>query len=77
MTWRDRISVNPAVCHGEACVRGTRVMVSVILDILAAGESFVEISLGYHVDKDDVQATINYAAELAGETVIPFIPGAT
>ncbi len=52
-------------------------MVSVILDNLAAGESFVEISLGYHVDKDDVQAAINYAAELARETVIPFIPGAT
>src|SRR6266513_1675705 len=35
--WRERISVNPAVCHGRACVRGTRVLVSVIVDNVAAG----------------------------------------
>ena len=38
MTWQERITVNPAVCHGKACIRGTRVMVSVVLDNLAAGE---------------------------------------
>jgi uncharacterized protein (DUF433 family) len=75
MNWRDRITVNPAVCHGKACIRGTRVMVSVILDNLAAGESHEEIMSGYHVEREDVQAAINYAAELARETVIPFIPG--
>ena len=36
MTWRDRITVDPGVCHERACIRGTRVMVSVILDNLAA-----------------------------------------
>jgi uncharacterized protein (DUF433 family) len=76
MTWRDRIAVNPTVCHGKACIRGTRVMVSVVLDNLAAGKSFEEIMRGYHLERDDVQAAINYAAELARETVIPFIPGA-
>src|SRR6266700_208986 len=35
--WQKRISINPLVCHGKACIRGTRVMVSVILDNLAAG----------------------------------------
>ena len=35
--WQERIAINPAVCHGKACIRGTRVMVSVILDNLAAG----------------------------------------
>ena len=39
MNWRERISVDPEVCHGKACIRGTRVMVSVVLDNLAAGES--------------------------------------
>jgi uncharacterized protein (DUF433 family) len=35
--WRERISIDPAVCHGKACIRGTRIMVSVILDNIAAG----------------------------------------
>ena len=37
MDWRSHITVDPGVCHGQACIRGTRVMVSVILDNLAAG----------------------------------------
>jgi hypothetical protein len=37
--WRDRISVNPAVCHGKACIRGTRILVSVILDNIASGSA--------------------------------------
>jgi uncharacterized protein (DUF433 family) len=45
--WKERISVNPAVCHGKACIRGTRVMVSVILDNLAAGTARSEILAGY------------------------------
>ena len=76
MTWQDRISVDPSVCHGKACIRGTRVMVSVILDNLAAGETMEEIMRGYHLERDDVHAAVQYAAELARETVIPFTPGA-
>jgi uncharacterized protein (DUF433 family) len=76
MSWQDRITVDPKVCHGKACIKGTRVMVSVILDNLAAGESPEEIMRGYHIDRDDVQAALAYAAELARETVIPFVPGA-
>ena len=41
--WRERISVNPAVCPGRACVRGTRVLVSVIVDDVAAGVPREEI----------------------------------
>ena len=37
MDWKERISVDPTICHGKACVKGTRVMVSVILDALADG----------------------------------------
>ena len=51
-------------------------MVSVILDNLAVGESPEEIMRGYHVETEDIQAAIAYAAELARETVIPFTPGA-
>ena len=76
MTWQDRITVNPAICHGKACIRGTRIMVSVVLDNLANGETEEEIMRGYHLDREDIQAAIQYAAELARETVIPFMPGA-
>jgi uncharacterized protein (DUF433 family) len=76
MTWQERITVDPAVCHGKACIRGTRVMVSVVLDNLAAGESVEDIMQGYHLVREDVQAAVQYAAELARETVIPFTPGA-
>lgn len=45
--WREHVTVDPAVCHGEACIRGTRVMVSVILDNLAAGLTEAEILQSY------------------------------
>jgi uncharacterized protein (DUF433 family) len=76
VSWQERITVNPNICHGKACIRGTRVMVSVILDNIAAGESPEEIMRGYHLEREDVQAAIQYAAELARETVIPFTPTA-
>ena len=75
MDWREKISVDPLVCHGKACIKGTRVMVSVILDNLAAGESAEEIARGYHLQREDVEAAMAYAADLARETVIPFMPG--
>ena len=76
MIWQERITVNPAICHGKACIRGTRVMVSVVLDNLAAGEPVEEIMRGYHLAREDVQAAMQYAAELARETIIPFTPSA-
>jgi uncharacterized protein (DUF433 family) len=76
MTWRNRISVDPSICHGKPCIRGTRVMVSVVLDNIAAGESTEEIMRGYRLEQEDIQAAISYAAELARETVIPFTPDA-
>lgn len=47
MNWQDYIVVDPGICHGKACVKGTRIMVSVILDNLAAGLSFDEILRSY------------------------------
>ena len=41
--WQERVSVNPAVCHGKACIRGTRIRVFVIIDNMAAGVSRDEI----------------------------------
>jgi uncharacterized protein (DUF433 family) len=66
--WRERISVNPAICHGRACIRGTRVTVSVIIDNLAAGTSREEIFRSYpSISEADIQAALAYAAELTRE----------
>jgi uncharacterized protein (DUF433 family) len=60
--WQERISVNPAVCHGKACIRGTRVMVSVILDNVAAGVSRQEILASYpSLRNPDIDAALAYA----------------
>ena len=66
--WRDRISIDPRVCHGKPCIRGTRVMVSIILDYLKAGES-VEVVLNEYptIKEEDIRAAIGYAAWLAHE----------
>jgi uncharacterized protein (DUF433 family) len=76
MNWQDRITVDPRVCHGKACIRGTRVMVSVILDNLAANVPAEEILRSYPTLRpEDVQAAIAYAADLARERVIPLVSG--
>ena len=71
MDWRDRISIDPDVREGKARIKGTRVMVSVILDNLADGETYEEIMGGYHVTREDILATLAYAADLAQERHIP------
>ena len=70
--WVKRISINPKVCHGKACIRGTRIMVTVILDNLADGLSKEEILADYPtLAPDDIDAALCYAAELARERTVP------
>jgi len=77
MNWRERIVTNPQICHGKACIRGTRIMVSVVLDNLAAGVSLEEILKSYpSLTRQDVDAAIGYAAELARESVVDIPPAA-
>jgi uncharacterized protein (DUF433 family) len=64
MKWQDHITVDPAVCHGKPCIKGTRVMVSVVLDNLAAGETADQIATDYGLAATDVQAVPHYAATL-------------
>ena len=72
MNWSEYISVDPNVCHGKACIAGTRVMVTVILDSLAEGLGVEEIMERYpSVSREAVQAALLYAAELAKERVLP------
>lgn len=71
MRWQDHIIVDPAVCHGKACIKGTRIMVSVVLDNLAAGLTPEEIIRSYaSLSEQDIRATIAYAAELGRERVV-------
>ena len=71
MEWRNRIGIDPAVCHGKACIKGTRIMVSVVLDNLAAGQTPDEIVRLYPpLTREDVAAAMAYAAELARERVV-------
>jgi uncharacterized protein (DUF433 family) len=76
MNWRERISVNPEICHGKACIIGTRVMVSVVLDNLAAGEPIEDIMRGYGLELEDIKAALSYAAELARERIVLLEAGA-
>ena len=64
--WQDRISINPKVLHGRACIRGTRIPVSVVLDNVAAGLDTSGIIQSYPtLTADDIRAALSYAAELA------------
>jgi len=71
MDWRERITVDPLVCHGKACIKGTRIMVSVILDNLAEGVREAEILKSYpSLSPEDIKAAIAYAAELSRERLV-------
>jgi len=66
--WKDRISINPKVCHGKPCIKGTRIMVSILLDYLKAGESTESILKEYpSLKEQDIRAALAYAAWLAHE----------
>lgn len=71
MRWQEHISVEPAVLHGKACIRGTRIPVSVILANLAEGLSPEEIVRSYPtLTVEAIQAALSYASELVQERVL-------
>jgi uncharacterized protein (DUF433 family) len=71
MSWQKYIVVDPAICHGKACIKGTRIMVSVVMDNLAAGLSPDEIIQSYpSLSHEAIQAAIAYAADLTRERVV-------
>lgn len=67
----QRISIDPNICFGKPCIRGTRIWVSLILDFLAAGTSFDELLSEYpQLTVADIYAAIAYGAELARERYV-------
>jgi uncharacterized protein (DUF433 family) len=72
MDWRQQITVDPAVLHGKACIRGTRIPVAVVLANLADGLSAEEIIRSYpSLTAAGIQASLAYAAHLAQERILP------
>jgi uncharacterized protein (DUF433 family) len=68
----DRISINPKVCHGQACVKGTRIPVHQIVGMLANGDTIEDLLDAYPpLEREDVLACLAYAASLAEEQVTP------
>jgi len=67
----ERISVDPNVCHGQPCVKGTRIMVWLVLNYLANGDSIEDILAAYpNLTGEDIRACLAYAAEAARERVV-------
>ncbi len=67
----QRISVDPGVCFGKPCIRGTRIWVSLVLDLMAGGMSIQEILAEYpRLKEEDIRAAIAYGAEMSRERYI-------
>jgi len=67
----ERISIDPNVCFGKPCIKGTRIWVSLLLDMLANGMTIKEIIEEYpHLTEDDVRAAIAYGAEMSRERYV-------
>lgn len=72
IAWRDLVSSSPAVMHGQACVRGTRIPVSVVLGCLADGMTAEAILDQYpSLTADGIHAALSYGAALAAEELVP------
>jgi uncharacterized protein (DUF433 family) len=68
----NRITIDPKVCHGQACIKGTRIPVHQILRMLANGDTIEDLLLEYpSVTREDILACFEYAASLAEEQVTP------
>jgi uncharacterized protein (DUF433 family) len=74
MNWRNHISTDAKVCHGQPCVAGTRILVTVVLDNLAEGIPADELITSYPgLTPENIQACIAYAADLTREQA-PTVP---
>jgi uncharacterized protein (DUF433 family) len=73
MSWRDRIVIDPAIHHGEPCIKGTRVPVSVIVGSIANGDTPKQIIQAWpQLTGDDIKAALKFAAEAVNNA--DFIP---
>lgn len=67
----QRIAIDPSVCFGKPCIRGHRIWVSLVLDMLAGGSTIAEILADYPgIEEADVLACIGYGAEMSRERYV-------
>lgn len=68
----ERISIDPKICHGQACIKGTRLLVHLILRMLANGDTIEDLLTEYpSLTREDILACLDYGASLAEEQVTP------
>jgi uncharacterized protein (DUF433 family) len=68
----DRIAINSSICHGQACVKGTRIPVHQVVRMLASGDTVEDLLAEYpSLSREDIMACLDYAAALAEEQVTP------
>jgi uncharacterized protein (DUF433 family) len=68
----ERISVHPRICHGQACIKGTRIPVHQIVRMFANGDSIESLLKAYSsIKREDILACLDYAASLAEEQISP------
>lgn len=77
MNWRERISIDLAIHHGDPCIKGTRVPVSVIVGSIADGDSIDQVLKSWpQLTRDDIQAALKFAAEAVSSfDVVPLTSG--
>lgn len=67
----ERIWIDPARCGGKPCIRGHRIWVSLVLDLLASGVTVPEILADYpDLEEDDIRACLAYGSEMARERFV-------
>ena len=72
----ERITVDPAIMQGQACIRGLRIPVRLVLKLLAAGKTREQVCIDYpELEPEDIQQCIAYAAWLASERTLPHVKG--
>lgn len=68
----NRISIDPKICHGQACIKGTRIPVHQIIHMLANGDTIESLLKAYPtIEREDILACLEYAAELTEENISP------
>ena len=68
----ERISIDPDICGGKPCIKGTRIWVALVLDFLASGMTEAELQAEYRqLNHEDILAAIAYGAEMSRERILP------
>ena len=69
---QSRITIDPSICHGKPTIRGSRLLVTTILELLAGGASWDELLADYPgLEADDIKASLDYAVQLAHFKSLP------